>query len=218
MYPTLAIIDPELTVSMPKGLTATTGLDVFAHAFESYACSDATPYSRMYALEAIKLFKKSFLKCVENGSDIEAREDMAWAASLAGVAITHAGTTLPHGMGQTLGGLTNAPHGASVVCCLAQITKWTLPYGMKDFATLARILDESLENESDEKAAYALPDIIFNLLKKVGVSTHFADFGFKEEQTQAFVNQMLTARVGAINHHPRVATKEDIEYLIKECM
>lgn len=217
VYPKLALVDPELTVSLPRKMTAFTGLDVFAHAFESYLCVDATRFSRMYAMEAIELFAKSFDKCLDDGKDIEARSDMAWASTLAGVTISHAGTTLPHGMGQTLSGLTDAPHGASVACCLPQITEWTLPMGQKDFAVVARVLNCKLEKADDRTAAYALPDMIYGILEKAECPAHFSAFGFKDDMTEAFVSQMLTARVGAIKHHIRQATEQDLRKLIEIC-
>ena len=95
IFPDLAVIDPDLMVTMPAPLTASTGFDAFAHAIEAYISVFATPFSDLMALEAIHLVAEHLPAVVANGENTEAREGMAWAATLGGAAIAHIGVALP---------------------------------------------------------------------------------------------------------------------------
>ena len=121
VYPKISIVDPELTISVPPQVTALTAIDAFSHSFESYMNPISTLWSRMVAHEGMRLFAKSIRKAVEDGTDIEARTDLAMSSTLGGMAIAHIPSTLPHAMGQPLSGLTDAPHGGSIACCICQI-------------------------------------------------------------------------------------------------
>ena len=105
IYPRVALIDPELTVSMPAHITASTGFDAFCHCFESYINIKASPYTDMIALEGMKYTVEYLRRAVKNGEDMDAREGMAWADTCGGLAIANAGVTLPHGVGMTISGL-----------------------------------------------------------------------------------------------------------------
>ena len=113
IFPKLALIDPELMKSMPPRLTAHTGIDALAHSLESFINVHATPYSDLVARESIRLVARWLPEAVANGENMAARTKMAWAAALGGIAISHAGTTLPHALGQPVSGLVAPPMGAA---------------------------------------------------------------------------------------------------------
>ena len=114
LYPTVALIGPALTLDVPSMLTAMTGIDTFAYAYESYTNKKATRFSEMIALESMRLFAENILTCCTDGRDIEARSNMAFANMLGGLAIAHCPCTIGHVLGQCLSGYTNAPYGASL--------------------------------------------------------------------------------------------------------
>ncbi|MBO4218172.1 MAG: iron-containing alcohol dehydrogenase, partial [Erysipelotrichaceae bacterium] len=149
-FPTKALVDPEMTVSVPRKTTALTAIDAFAHCFESYIGPKANEFSEMFSLKGMELFIKSVRRVIEDGSDTQARNDLSMCSTLGGLAITHSATTLPHGIGQALSGVTDAPHGGSIAVCMPQVIEWTLPYGQQRFARVACMFDESLKDLPEE--------------------------------------------------------------------
>ncbi|WP_026487295.1 iron-containing alcohol dehydrogenase [Caldanaerobius polysaccharolyticus] len=218
VFPVASIVDPELMMTMPPALTALTGVDAFSHAFESYINVNAHPFSEMVALESIKRFAGNIVEAVKNGSDIKARREMALACTFGGMAIAHAGTTVPHALGQPLSGLTNAPHGGTIAACLPEVVEWTLPVAAEKFAVVAEILDPSLKTESVNQKASRLPLILENLFKEIGADVTFGGYGLKEDEIEGFADTVYTSFQLDLKGHPKVATREDIIYLIRQCM
>lgn len=218
VFPTVSIVDPALMVSMPPMLTALTGIDAFSHAFESYINVNAHPFSEMIALKSMKYFAQNIREAVKNGSNIEARQNMALACTLGGMAIAHAGTTLPHALGQPLSGLTNAPHGGTIAACLPEVVEWTLPVAIEKFAVVAEILDPSLKSESIEQKASKLPLVMENLFSEIGADVTFGGYGLKEDQVEILADTVYTSFQLDLKGHPKVANKEDIIHLIRKCM
>jgi alcohol dehydrogenase len=111
LYPNAALLDPELTVSLPPHITATTGIDAFTHAIEGYLSTQSHPISDMYALEAIEMISRNLPRAYANGDNIEARSAMLMGSLLAGKALATAGVGLVHAMAYPLGGMFGIPHG-----------------------------------------------------------------------------------------------------------
>ena len=217
--PTLSIVDPELTMTVPPQTTALTGIDAFSHSFESYIDKNSTPFSRIVALESIRLFAKSIRTAVKDGKNIDARSDMSLASMLAGVAITHSPTTMPHAMGQPLSGLTDAPHGGSIASCICQIVEWTLPYGEEQFATVAEIFDPTLSGLTNAEKAAKLPGILKQLWADIlSEEVTMSKYGLKEDQIEQLAEMMMVYYTLDLHGHPRMATKDDLIGIIKKCM
>jgi alcohol dehydrogenase class IV len=218
-FPKVSIVDPELMVSMPPMITALTGIDAFAHALEAYTSTISTPFIDMVALEAIRLFAENIKECCNNGSNIEARENMAWASTLGGIAIARCTTTLPHALGQALAGLTDAPHGGSIACCIGRCIEWALPNGEEKFAKIAQIFDPSLASASVSERAAALPEILDKLwLEILNQNVTMSTYGLKEDQIEELAYIAYSTLYGGIKVFPRVASKSELVELIKKCM
>jgi len=128
IFPKESIVDPELTLMLPPELSVVTGVDVLAHAMESYFnVPNRTPFSDLLAEEAIRLVFKHLPLVKKNGKDLDARAGMAWASTLAGMTISQAGTTVAHALAQPLGARMGLPHGVSVAIFLLAVMKQTLP-------------------------------------------------------------------------------------------
>ena len=128
---TLGLVDPELTVGMPPAVTAATGLDVFCHAFESYTSRLANSYSEVMGRESIRLCGKYLVRAYKDGKDMEAREGMMLASSLAGMAISGALCHLAHDIGKVVGIKYHVPHGVAGAVCLPQILE-VLSFGQPE--------------------------------------------------------------------------------------
>ena len=219
IFPTKSLVDPELMFSVPRKTTALTGIDAFAHNFEAYIGSKANDFSEMSSLKGIELFAKSIRKACEDGNDEEARNNMALCSTLGGLSITHSATTLPHGIGQALSGIADAPHGGSIAVCMAEVIRWTLPEAKDKMARVACIFDESLKDKTVDEQAYALPDILDNLFNEIiGTKLTMKDYGLTPDRVEDVVNMAMTNYNGDISRHPKVATKQDLIDIINKCM
>lgn len=177
LFPRIAIVDPELMVTVPKHITASTGFDAFTHCFESYLNVGGSPYTDAIALEGIKYVVKYLRRAVNNPEDMEAREGMAWADTCGGLAIANAGVTLPHGIGMTISGhCPKVMHGESLALTYPAFTRFTYPHAVEKFAVVGRIFNPELLNISDEKAAEACCEEIDRLLKDIGMWLSFKEF------------------------------------------
>jgi len=214
LYPRVSIIDPQLMLTVPEHITASTGFDVFAHAFESYIHKNASVYTDMHAREAIKRVTKYLPLTLEDRTNKEARIEMAWADTLAGLCIANAGTTLPHGIGMAIGGhAPNVMHGEALAIVYPEFMRYTYKSAIQKFAIIGRILNPELENVSDEVAAEKSCEEIDKFLKKIGMSLTFKELRVPEEELAAIADDALKLPDYTVN--PRIATRDEIYKILK---
>lgn len=219
IYARTVIIDPVLMLNMPRKTTALTGIDAFCHCFESYLHTGSTFWSEMLSLQGMKVFAENIRECCFNGQNLEARTKMAWANTLGGMAIAVSGCTIPHAIGQPVGAMTDAAHGATLAACYPAILRWTLPVAQDKFAITAEILDPSVKNLSEKEKAERLPEICENLFEElVGEKLTFGGFGLKEDEIDPLADLIIKCFTWNLEFHPKVPSKEEIICLIKESM
>ncbi|WP_282140865.1 iron-containing alcohol dehydrogenase family protein [Cytobacillus oceanisediminis] len=156
LIPDAAILDPELTLSLPRTFTAYTGLDALTHAIEAYVSTRATRMTDFFALEAIRMIGKSLPTIYENGENLEARENMSIASCYAGIAFSNASTNLAHAAGRSLGARFHIPHGLSVALLLPFVMEYSLESSEKRFAEVAIALGASPSFSQKELAEQSL--------------------------------------------------------------
>jgi len=209
IFPDVAIVDPELMTTVPQHVTASTGFDVFCHAFESYLHVNASPYTDLMALEAIRIVSQFLPKVLEDGSNLKAREAMAWADTLAGLCIANAGVTLPHGIGMTIGGYCpHVMHGEALAVTYPEFTRYTYPCAVDKFATMGRIFDPTLEGEVDEVAAERSCEAVDAFLKKIGMWLSLKRLGVSEEEVALIADHSQV--LPDYKNNPKVATRDEI--------
>jgi alcohol dehydrogenase class IV len=216
LFPRVAIIDPETTLTVPPHVTASTGFDSFCHSFESMIHTNASPFIDLIALESIRLVAAYLRRAVQDGSDREAREAMAWANTLGGLSIAGAGTTLPHGIGMAIGG--HAPyvmHGEALAITYPEILAWTYRSAIEPFARTARVLAPSLDSKSDTVAAEALGAEVEKLLRAIGMWIGFEDKKVPKEALPAIADD--TMKLPDYKAHPLVANRDFYLDLIYRC-
>jgi alcohol dehydrogenase class IV len=219
IYPQVAIVDPELMLSLPKELTALTGIDTFAHALEAYICNGNNPFSDAFALHAMELFAKSIRNAVNRKDDLGARYAMSLSCALAGAAFSNAGVCLPHAMGQPLSAFTDAPHGGTLAACMPQVVTWTIPFSQDRLARVANILDsDTVKGKTVKEKAESLPGILCKLYRDLDVHVSFANYGLKEEDVDDFVDLCFVAYKQDIDNHPKLVAKGDVRELVLQCM
>jgi alcohol dehydrogenase class IV len=214
VYPRLCIVDPELMVTVPPHVTASTGFDVFTHAFESYLHVNASPYTDLMALEAIRLVAENLPTSVSDGSNMAAREKMAWADTLAGLCIANAGVTLPHGIGMTIGGFCpHVMHGEALAVTYPEFTRYTYLYAVERFAAVGRIFDPMLTDASDGEAAEALCPLVDVFLQEIGMWLSFEELKVSLEEIVQIADQSQV--LPDYKNNPRVATRDEILEMLK---
>ena len=217
LFPKECVVDPELMLTLPPHITASTGFDVFSHSFESYIHKNANPYTDLLALEAIQLTRTYLPKAIKDGLDRESRIQMAWADTLGGLCIANSGTTLPHGIGMAVGG--SAPHvmhGEALAVIYPEFLRFTWKSVPEKFATLARIFDPSLRNMPDMEAAGKTPFLLEHFLEEIGLKVTFRDLGISQEDANAIVEDSL--KLPDYTANPRIPTKEEIGEIVQKCL
>lgn len=216
IYPKVSIVDPELMLTVPKGVTACTGFDVFTHAFETFIHTAASPYTDMMAKEAIKLVAEFLPKVLMDEADIKARESMAWADTLAGLCIANAGVTLPHGMGMAIGGMyPRIAHGEALALVYPAFMRFTYSSAKKQFAEVGRIFNPDLKEESEEASAEKSCGAIDRFIKEIGLWINLKDKGVPESELDALAKQCMVLPDYKAN--PRVASQDEMKQLVRQC-
>lgn len=161
----VAICDPELTLSVPASVTASTGMDALTHAIEAYTATTSEPISDAVALYAIELIYKSLLRAVEHGDDLEARSSMLMGSMLAGIAFSHSDVASVHCVAESLGGIYDLPHGTCNAIFLPHVMEYSMPYCQKKYARIAKAM--GFDFSKDEQGAALAVSAVQKLAKDV---------------------------------------------------
>jgi len=214
LYPQVCIVDPELMVTVPKFVTATTGFDVLCHAFESTINPGTGAFVDLLAWEAIILVVENLSKVLVDLKDIETREKMAWADTLAGLCIANAGVTLPHGMGMAIGGMyPHVAHGAALAIVYPAFAEFTWEAAIPQFSKLARILNPELNSVPDKEAASVSPFEVGKFLKQIQIDKKLSEIGMLENEIQKLAEQCMV--LPDYKRNQRVATKKEMIELVR---
>ena len=208
LYPDIALLDPELTLTIPSAVTATTGIDALCHAIESYTSIIASPMSEMVSLEAIDLISSSLRTCVHNGSDLEARGQMLLGSLYAGLGLANAGVTAVHSLSYPLGGVYGIPHGLANTLLLPAVMNFNLPGALEKFAVIAEVMGEPTDDLSLNEAAGLAVGAVENLIDDCGIYDSLETLGIKEEDFPKLAEAAMTVARPLANN-PCKVTKED---------
>lgn len=177
---TVTVNDPELMVEKPASLTAATGMDALTHAIETIVTPGAYPVSDATALAAVKIIFDYLPRVVENGHDIEAREQMVYAVFLGGIAFSNAGLGNVHAMAHQLGGIYNLPHGVCNAMLLPYVEEENSKYVPEKFVSIANVLGYDIEGKSDQECAAFVVNSMKELAKKVGIPESLGELGVND--------------------------------------
>ncbi len=208
MYPDLALLDPELTVSLPPQPTAASGMDALCHAIESYTSVIASPASEMFSLEAIGLIAENLRTCVHNGKDLEAREGQMLGSLYAGIGLANAGVGAAHSLSYPLGGTYGISHGVANTLMLPRIMEYNLPGALEKFAVVAEVMGENTEGLSVRDAAMLAVEAVDVLIEDCGIATGLEELGIPEEDFPEMARVAMTV-ARPLENNPRKVTLED---------
>jgi alcohol dehydrogenase class IV len=208
MYPDLALLDPELTLSLPPQPTAASGMDALCHAIESYTSVIASPASEMFSLEAIRLISENLRTCVHNGKDLAAREAQMLGSLYAGIGLANAGVGAAHSLSYPLGGKYGISHGVANTLMLPRIMEFNLPGALEKFAVVAETMGENTEGLSDRDAAMLAVEAVDVLIEDCDIATSLEELGIPEEDFLEMAKVAMTV-ARPLENNPRKVTLED---------
>jgi alcohol dehydrogenase class IV len=226
LRPRVALVDPLLTVSCPPKVTADSGIDALTHAIEAFTAVDnATfplppgertvyqgkhPVGDLFAEKAIALVGQHLRQAFTNGKDLEAREGMALAATLAGLGFSNVGVAAVHAMEYPVGGAVHCSHGCGNGLLLPWVMRFNLPARVREFGRIAQLLGEDVAGLSEQQAAERAVEAVDRLRADIGIPGRLREIGVKQEQLRGFAERAHgIRRVMRVN--PRSATLEDVE-------
>ena len=217
LMPLAALVDYELTLSMPLRLTADTGLDTLCHALEAFVSQKANPFTDALACDVIAAVPKWLpIACADPGN-AEAREAMMMAALKGGMAFSNASVTLIHGMSRPIGAHFHVPHGMSNAMLLPIVTAWSLPGAPERYAQASRLMGFASDSDSEDRALELLVTGLTQLCTDLAVPTPRA-FGISEADWFGIVDTMAAQAIasGSPANNPRVPDHAQIMALYKQ--
>ncbi|MCI5144213.1 MAG: iron-containing alcohol dehydrogenase [Candidatus Electrothrix sp. AR3] len=215
LYPDAAILDPELSVSLPSHVTAYTGIDALTHALEAYTSTQAHRISEMYSLEAIKLIANNLPRAYANGTNLQARTALLMGSLLGGKALAVAGVGLVHAMAYPLGGMFGIPHGLANAVLLPYVVKYNLVGNIKKFALLAEVLGQNTKGLSLRDAASLCVDALFKLNSDVGIPDTLQKLNIPFDKITEMAEIALTV-TRPVENNPRQPSLSDVVAIYKQ--
>jgi alcohol dehydrogenase class IV len=200
---------------LPKFVTATTGFDVFCHAFESTLHPNSGAYINLMAWEAISLVAENLPQVLINPKNVKLREKMAWADTLAGLCIASAGVTLPHGMGMAIGGMyPHVAHGESLAIVYPACSMFTADSAREQHAKMAKIFNPELNRETTINCAEASSEAVTSFLKKINLHKGLKDVNMPEAEIESLAKQCMV--LPDYKGNPRVASEKEMIQLVED--
>ncbi len=209
MAPTVALVDSSLTYSLPSHITASSGIDVLAHAVETYVSRIDNSFSDSLALRAVELVGSYLKTAVFYGNDRIARNKMSEASLLAGIAFNHTYLGLTHAIAAAVSGHAHVPHGVAIGLLLPHVMRFNLPANDDKFSRVAQILSAGETNSAEDA-----PELVQKLAKDIGIPQQLADVGVTRDMFAGIAEQTLQSV--QLRFNPRSATKQEVLELVSQ--
>lgn len=210
--PRVALLDPELTVSLPPAITAATGMDALVHALESYVNKATQPISEAMSEQAMALIARSLRVAVAQPDNAQARADLLLASTIAAMAFNSTRLGLVHAFAMPLGARFHIPHGLVNAIMLPAVMRFNLPGNLGKYARIAEIFGEQIKDLSLHEAAKRSVVAIESLKADVGITAKLSQFGVTEADFDSVVDEALLS--GNVPVNPRKPTRDDMKALL----
>jgi alcohol dehydrogenase class IV len=208
LYARVALIDPELTLSLPPRVTAYTGMDALTHSIEAFTNRHAQPFIDAFALESIRLIGRNLRDAVHNGSDIRARYNMSLASLFGGLCLGSVNTAGTHALAYPLGGTFGVPHGIATSLLLPYVMEFNLPADPAKFSEIAVALGQDIHGLSPEEAAARSVQAVVKLSADIRLVSRMRDLDVPADA----IDDMAAAALKVtrlLSNNPRTITLED---------
>ncbi|MFC4767736.1 iron-containing alcohol dehydrogenase family protein [Effusibacillus consociatus] len=211
MAPTIALVDPELTVSLPEKMTAASGIDALAHGIETFFSLRSRPASDALAMEAIAAVNANLRRAVHHGSDVEARVGMSHGSLLAGMAFNNGFLGLAHAIGSALSGHCHVPHGIAIGLLLPHVVEFNTPTCPEKAAKIAELM--GIKASRTEELAEEAGPAVARMVKDIGLPTRLREVGVPEEKLSDIAKDSFKS--GMMKFNPRTPTESEVLELLK---
>ena len=213
LCPSHAILDPELTLSLPDAISAATGMDALTHAIESLVCTISSPFSAAHAEMAIRMIGENLRTAVAQGSNLAARGNMLVASALGGAAFNNTRLGYVHALSMPLGAKFKIPHGLVNAITLPAVMEFNLPGNLDAYARIASLLGERIEGLSLRDAARRSVDAVIALRQDIGITQTLSDFGLTEDRFDEVIDEAMASGNCLVN--PRQATRAEMRTILR---
>ncbi len=217
LYPNVAILDPDLTKTMPPGITAQTGIDALCHAIEGYVSLNSSPLTDIFSEKAIRLVSDNLRVAYSNGENMKAREYMLLAAYLAGLSFGNAGTVLGHAVGYAYGFELHMPHGLSIGTTMPYVLEYNAPADLEKHSKIASLLGENVEGLPLRDAAFQSAEAFRKLLLDIDLPTTIKDVGVNEDMIPILADNVFKSE-RHVARNPRRVTKDGMVKLFERAI
>lgn len=216
----IAIVDPELMLTIPSSITRGTGIDVLFHAMEAFIANTATPFTDLFAREAMRLVVENLGTAIDDGKNLQARSNMAWANTIAGIAIGEgkSSTVGIHALGHSIGGQTDAPHGMTMAAVGPAYMKMTWDADIERYAEVTKILGYAEAGMTDKELASKSPEALIKTLEKFGCRISMSDLGVNEAMIEPMTDSVFKTMKGCLDCSLKELSREDVIALYKESL
>ncbi len=216
MYPKEAVIDPEIMLSMPPYVTATTGFDVFVHVLEAFTGKAKNAFSSAYCMQTFYLLKDNLIKAYNEPDNIEARGNMALASALAGLAIDISGVGIIHAMEHPVSGnYPNVAHGVGLAALTIESMKYNIAACKRDFMLIAHHLGIKRAGKSDDEYAASLIEKIQEILEALNLNTGLKDLGVEKDKLAKIAGEAFTTMGFAVQNNPETIDEKEVLRLLE---
>lgn len=212
-----AILDPRLTVSMPRTVTAATGIDAFCHCIETFISRKSCPFSEVFALKGLELIARNLRRAYENGEDLEAREAMLLAAFYGGAAITASSTVAVHALSYPLGGMYGIAHGVSNAILLVPVMRYNIDAIGEKLAPIARALGLETNGKGERELGAEIIAFITGLVRDVNIPQTLTGFGVTPEDVGPLA--LAASQVHRLlDQNPKEMSEQDIRAIYTQLL
>lgn len=216
IMPSMAILDPELTLTLPPRITATTGIDALCHAMESFVAKSTQPISEGMSIHAMKLIARSLRRAVTRGDDIKAREDMLMGSLLAAFAFNITRLGLAHALAIPFGAHFHIPHGTINAILLPWVMEFNVPAATDKYIEIAKIFGENIDGLTQIDAAFKAVEAIKKLNIDIGIKDGLKDWGVKEKDLEMIAQKAYKS--DNVRANPRTSVLNDLIGISKKAM
>ena len=217
LFPSIAILDPELTLGLPPNITASTGMDALIHAIEAYTSVNATDMTDILAFRAMELVYHNIRTAYANGNNLPARSSMMEGSLLAGMAFANAGVTAVHAFAYPIGAEFHIPHGVANTLMLPHVMRFNLLGNLSKFADISEAFDLSIESMDELQTAEMFVEAIERLAKDLRVPKNLSEFGISEKDVPVLAEGVMKV-TRLLANNPRVINLEDAVEIYKAAL
>jgi alcohol dehydrogenase class IV len=216
LVPDAVYVDPKLTITVPPKVTAGTGMDALTHCIEAYANKLAHPVIDIYALEGIRLISKYLKRAVENGNDLEARENLALGSTFGGRCLGPVNTAAVHALSYPLGGAFHIAHGLSNALLLPYVIQFNLDAAPKRYAEIALSLGAD-KKETETETAVEGVRLLKKLCKDIGIPTRLSEVNIGEESVDNLAEMGMTVK-RLLKNNVKDITLDDAKNILRSAL